>query len=361
MGTWRRRCAAGLIALSNGAGAVGDPDSLASVVAGRLASGRSSVCVAVGLVTTETQVEFACSQGAGPPRYDLDSIFEIGSITKGFTGLLLADMVRKGEVSLDDKASKYSRPGAKMPARGGEDITLRSLVTQTSGLPRLPPGFLLGSLANPDPYARFDADALYAALERTDIANGNGRYEYSNFAFMWLSEILARRGAKPFEALLEERILDPLGMRDTAITLSPQQRKRFIAGHDAAYREVPHWDFAGDLGGAGALRSSLRDMMKLASALAGRTHSPLDETIALALQPMRHSTRNLSTGYAWVTLADGDKRVQWHNGETGGFHATIAVDRAARAAAVVLVDAAVSFDDLAIHLVDPQFPLAAKR
>jgi CubicO group peptidase (beta-lactamase class C family) len=178
----------------------------------------------------------------------------------------------------------------------------------------LPPGFLPRSLANRNPYAGFDADALYAALEHTDIQNGNGRYEYSNFGFMWLSEILARRGGKPFEVLLEERILDPLGMRDTAITLSPEQRDRFVAGHDAAYREVPHWEFARDMGGAGALRSSLRDMLKLASAI----------------------------------------------GETGGFHSTIAVNRDTRKAAVVLVDAAVNFDDLAIHLVDPDIPLASK-
>src|SRR5258708_23233599 len=134
-------------------------------------------------------------------------------------------MVRKGEVSVGAPVTKYARPGAKLPG-GAEAITLRDIVTQTSGLARLPPGF---NPTNPrNPYADFTADSLYESLARTELKE-RGNYEYSNFAFMWLSEMLARRAGKTYEALLKERVLDPLGMKDTAITLSADQDKPFVA------------------------------------------------------------------------------------------------------------------------------------
>src|SRR5205085_11046521 len=120
----------------------------------------------------------------GPMTLDQYALFEIGSITKGCTGLLLADMVRKGERSLDDPVSKHARPGATLPKRGKDEITLRDLVTQTSGLPRMPPGFKPAKPA--DPFADFTADALYEALAATKLNLQKDRYEYSNFGFMWL-------------------------------------------------------------------------------------------------------------------------------------------------------------------------------
>ncbi len=334
---------------------------LGDIVRERLAAAESPACIAVGLVGATTREVFACTSGLGPAPFDRDSIFEIGSITKGFTGLLLADMVRKGEVSLDDPASKYSRPGAKLPTFEGRDITLRDLVTQTSSLPRLPPGFNPTNLRNP--YADFDADALYAALARTELTRPIGKTaEYSNFGFMWLSEILARRGGKPFDVLLKERILDPLGMTDTAIVLSDAQRQRMATPHAPPYVATIPWDVPVDLAGVGALRSTLADMMKLASALAGRSDTPLKETIALALEPMRPSElADNATGYAWVTLARGDIRIHWHNGGTGGSRAMIAINLRTKSAVVVLVDSTVSFDDLARHLADPALPALRKR
>ena len=329
---------------------------LDDVVRERIGAADSPACIAVGRVGDTVEEAFACA-GVASPVPARDTIFEIGSITKGFTGLLLADMVRKGEVSLDDRASKYSRAGAKLPTFDSREITLRDLVTQTSSLPRLPPGFAPSNARNP--YADFDADALYAALARTTLTRPIGQKpEYSNFGFMWLSEMLARRAATPYEALLKERVLDPLGMSDTGITLSEIQRKRAATPHAAGYQPTPLWDVPGDLGGVGALRSSLADMLKLAAALAGRRETPLKETIALALDPMRPAEMpGNATGYAWVTLERPGLRVYWHNGGTGGSHAMIAVNPRTRTAAVVLVDSTDSYDDLAFHLVEAALPL----
>jgi CubicO group peptidase (beta-lactamase class C family) len=339
----------------------GTPD-LARIVEARLAESETPACIAVGLVAETTQVKFGCTEGAGPVALDEHSIFEIGSITKGFTGLLLADMVGRHEVSLDDAASKYARRGAKLPTRGGKAITLRDLVTHTSGLPRLPPNM---KPANPrNPYADFDEDRLYEALAATEIADDGGRYgkyEYSNFGFMWLTDLLARRAGKPYDELLRERILDPLGMQETAIALDAEQARRFVAGHAGGYAPMNAWEFPTNVAGVGGLRSSLADMLKLARALAGREDTPLRETIARALAPLRPSYFLTSTGYAWVTYQAPDVRIHRHNGGTGGFRSMLAVNPATRAGAVVLVDSDTSFDDLALHLVDPASPLTKKR
>ncbi|HUQ28163.1 MAG TPA: serine hydrolase [Usitatibacter sp.] len=329
---------------------------LSGVVEARLAESESPACVAVALVAAKTETAFGCTPGIAGTKPDERSIFEIGSITKGFTGLILADMVRKGEVSLDDSVTKYSRPGAKLPV-GAEAITLRDVVTQTSGLPRMPPVF---KPANPhNPYADFTADTLYEALAQTELKE-RGKYEYSNFGFMWLSEMLARRAGKSYEALVKERVLGPLGMTDTAVNLNDDQAKRFVTGHNAAYQPVAHWEVGANLEGVGALRAPLADMAKLAEALARRRDTPLKETIAVALEPIRPSQGNF-TGYAWITTKRGSTRVHWHSGGTAGFHTMIAVNPDTRTAAVVLVDSSTSFNDLAMHLVDPDTPLIRKR
>src|SRR5258708_12803889 len=185
-------------------------------------------------------------------------------------------MVRKGEVSLDDSVTKYSRPGAKLPA-GAEAITLRDIVTQTSGLPRLPPGF---RPANPrNPYADFDADALYAALARTELARPIGKTAgYSNFAFMWLSEMLARRAGKPFDALLKERILDPLGMKETSLVRSDEHGERLVTPHALSYEPTAAWEVPANLSGLGSWPSTLAAMLKLPSPFSRRTATPPTRT-----------------------------------------------------------------------------------
>jgi serine-type D-Ala-D-Ala carboxypeptidase/endopeptidase len=335
--------------------------SFETVIRERIAAAETPACIAVALVADSTREALGCTEGITKVPFDRHSAFEIGSITKGLTGILLADMVVKGEVSLDDPASKYSRPGAKLPTFEGKEITLRDLVTQTSGLPRLPPGFAPKDPANP--YADFDADALYAALARTELTAPIGKTPgYSNFGFMWLSEMLARRGGKHYDALLKERVLDPLDMTESFFVPNEEQLGRLVQPHALPYVETPPWDMPIDLAGVGMLRSSLFDMEKLAYALAGRRDTPLKAAIALALEPIRPAEMGgYQTGFAWVTAFVPGARIRWHNGGTGGSRAMIAVNEATKTAAVVLVNSAVSFDDLPMHLVDSRTPLKVKH
>ena len=329
--------------------------SLEAIVDRRLKEADTPVCVAVGVIGDETRTAFRCSAGTGKVDFDPRSIFPIGSVTKGLTGLLLADMVVRGEVALDDPASRYARPGAKLPARGGRAITLRDLVTHTSGLPRTPPGFEPRDPLNP--YADLDADALYASLAQTRLARDIGTgYEYSNMGFMWLSELLARRAGKSFARLMTERIFVPLGMTSTRIHLSRDDEARLVKGHDRSYAPVPRWTIGHDLEGVGLVASTLEDMMRLAEALAGRRSTPLDAAIALALQPPSPRAAP-DVGFAWNIRGDGATRLYDHGGGAGGFVAHVTFDRTRKAASVVLADAAASIFDLSIHLVDASYDL----
>lgn len=347
-----RPLAAGMLAAA--AAQAMPPEGLEAIVRERLASADSPACIAASVIGEQALEVFACGPGAGPSGYDADSIFAIGSVTKGLTGLLLADMVVRGELALDDPASRHSRPGASLP-RGAREITLRDLVTHTSGLPRTPPGHEPRDPANP--YGHYDAEALYASLARTRLAREPGAgYEYSNLGFMWLSEILARRAGTSYEALLKERVLAPLGMDSSGVTLAGAQQARAVKGHDRAYREVAAWTIGADLEGVGLVRSTLRDMMRLAEALAGRRSTPLDAAIALALEPPAPRAAP-HVAFAWNIGGDDDARRHEHGGGVGGFGAHLAFDRGRKRAAVVLADAEVSIFDLAVHLVDGRYHL----
>jgi len=322
-----------------------------------LAEADTPGCIAVALVTETVQMKFACTPGAGPMKLDQHSLFEIGSITKGFTGLLLADMVRKGEVSLDDPVSKHARAGATLPKRGEEEITLRDLVTQTSGLPRMPPGF---KPANPaDPFADYTADALYEALAVTKLHVQKERYEYSNFGFMWLSEVLARRG-KSYEALLKERVLLPLEMTDTGATLTPEQEKRFVVGHDGRTRKFLTGTTDESRGGRHAEIVARRH----GEARAGDDRKARD--IAEGIDRARRRADAALRRAELDRLRLGHEPARRNDGAMAQRrHRRLPLDhcdeRRTREAAIVLVDSTTPFDDLGVHLVDPDFPLSKKR
>lgn len=348
-----------MLALSPAA-AARSPLLVEAVIERRLADSDAPACVAVGVVDhDETRIFRGCTPDAGPAAFDDDSLFEIGSITKGLAGLLLADMVLKGEIRIEDTAAEHSRPGAKLPAFEGRPVTLRHLVTHTAGLPRMPPGFAPKDWRNP--YADFGVDDLYAALAATRLQVPPGlTRSYSNFGFMWLSEILSRVGGKPFDVLLTERVLLPLGMGSARVRVPPGSESKLVGGHDLAYRPTSRWDDVPELSGVGGLRASISDMVKLAQALSGARATPIDAVIAKALEPL-HRLGDLEShvGYAWMQH-EAHRRVHWHGGGSGGFSAMLVVDRGSKTGAVVLADSVARFDDLARHIVDPSQPLVTR-
>lgn len=190
-------------------------DHLDAVVRDRVDSGRSEG-IAAGMIFAGGDAHVvAHGDAGGGRRLDADSVFEIGSITKLFTGTLLAAMARNGEVRLTDPVASLLPAGLSVPALKRRQITLEDLATHSSGLPRDPTTLGPGSTANP--YADYSADALCEFLAGHELARAPGsRVEYSNLATGLLGHALALRAGTTYGELVRERILQPLGMTSTA-------------------------------------------------------------------------------------------------------------------------------------------------
>jgi len=199
------------------------------LVVGCLAGGEQRV-VGYGRLRTDAQ---------DPP--DGGTIFEIGSITKVFTGLLLADLAEQGLVGLDEPLASYLPASARVPTFGDQQLTLGDLASHAGGLPRDPKGMLrrwLGDRRNP--YAGLSVEELYDSLARTKLRRRPGEHvKYSNLGAGLLGDALARAAGQSYEALVRERICLPLGMRDTVITLTGEQAARLATGHTRRGRPTP--------------------------------------------------------------------------------------------------------------------------
>lgn len=290
-----------------------------------------------------------------------DTVFEIGSITKVFTALLLADMAQHGEVKLDDPIAKYLPEGAKAPQRNGKEITLIELATHTSGLPRLPNNFVPKDFANP--YADYSADKLYAFLASYQLPRDPGeKWEYSNLATGLLGQLLSVRAGKDYETLVVSRITAPLGMASTRITLTPDMKERMAAGYNAALQPARNWDFEA-LAGAGALRSTANDLITFLAANLGYKTSPLQPALAAMLEVHLHTgSPNLEQALGWHILQRKDRDLFWKDGGTYGFGSFIGFDAKAKLGVVVLANsfslATGGVDDIGLHLLDASLPLA---
>lgn len=267
-----------------------------------------------------------------------DSLFEIGSITKTFTGILLADMVVRGEVNLDDPVSKFLPDDVTMPDYDGTPITLLDLVTHRSSLPPMPDNFTPADMSNP--YADYTPAQMYAFLSGYKLKKPIGsNVEYSNLGMGLLGHVLARHSGLSYEALVTERILEPLGMRNTFMVVPDPKKPDFAIGHNAAMEPTSYWDI-NTLSGAGALRSDINDMTLYLRANMGLIETDLDEAIQLSHEKRFGApSAGGSVGLAWFTQTIGDKTVVWHNGGTGGFRTFMGFDTAHKRGVMVLANA----------------------
>jgi len=314
----------------------------------------TSAGVTIGIVQRGERRVF--SFGTAKP----DSIFEIGSITKTFTGLILAQMVEQGLVKLDEPVRELLPAGA-VPKPQGAEVTLLDLTTQHSGLPRMPDNF---KPTNPDnPYVDYGAANLYQYLTAHGLEKvGTPQFLYSNLGVGLLGQALSNRAGVPYPTLLAQQVTVPLAMKDTVVTLSAAQQRRFIEGHTADHRVAHPWDLDA-LAGAGAIRSTANDMLTYLEAQlhpdkVPLTHSAKARTLPAALKTT-HELRaeaipGMQIGFGWLYVtATG---TYWHNGGTGGFSSFAFFNPAGDYAGVVLlnttVGAAGSFADLVGHHVE---------
>ena len=330
-------------------------DEIREILARRIEHQKQAVGIAVGVIEPSGRRVVAYGRLAhGDPRtLDQDTIFEIGSVSKIFTSLLLADMVERQEAALDDPAANYLPEQVRLPERSGKSITLLDLATHTSGLPRLPANLKPKDARNP--YAGYSVDDLYQFLSGYALPRDPGsEFEYSNLGGGLLGHVLACRAGTDYENLIRSRITQPLGMPDTGITLSSSMEKRMSTGHNPMLAPMPNWDLP-TLAGAGALRSSANDLLTFLEAFLGYKESPLAPAMKSMLE-VRRPAGVMQIGLGWLILGE----IVWHNGGTGGFRSFAGYHPEERVGVVVLSNAFTSggVDDIGLHLLNPNVPLA---
>jgi len=288
---------------------------------------------------------------------DGDTVFEIGSITKAFTGILLADMALRGEVKLEDPVSKYLPETVKVPEFEGRAITLLDLTTQSSALPRLPANLKPKNMMNP--YADYSVEQLYAELANIKLTRAPGeKYDYSNLGVGLLGHALARRAGMSYEALVTARILKPLGMSRSSIVLTEDQKLNFASGHGADLNETDSWTWESPtLAGAGAMRSTAKDMLKFLAANAGLTETPLRKAMEMSHEIRKATgTPELSIAMGWHVFDRFQTRIVWHNGGTGGYRTWAGFAPGKKTAVVVLCNTSFGVDDIGLHAIEGAWP-----
>jgi len=290
--------------------------ALRAIVQERVATKRA-MGVVVGVVEKgkAPRIQTAGVSGLSGVPLDGNTVFEIGSITKTFTGALLADMVARGEVKLEDPVAKYLPKSVRMPMRSGKQITLLDLATQSSGLPRLPNNMKPADFNNP--YADYSVQQMYDFLSSYTLTRDPGAtYEYSNLGVGLLGHVLSLRAGKPYEQILIERILDPLGMNDTRITLTPSMKQRMAQGFDAQGTPTRTWDLP-TLAGAGALKSTANDMLKFLAANLDSTSTSIGKILASAKTARHDADRpGNSIGLAWHIVDVYGTTATWQSRRT---------------------------------------------
>ncbi|MEH2544958.1 D-alanyl-D-alanine-carboxypeptidase/D-alanyl-D-alanine-endopeptidase [Bradyrhizobium sp. AZCC 2262] len=329
---------------------------LAAILRERVDIARDTMGIVAATIDSGRRSVTVYGQSGSDRPLDADTVFEIGSITKVLTSLLLADMVLRGEVAADDPAAKFLPAGVKMPDFEGAPITLLDLATYTSGLPRMPSNFAPKDWGNP--YIDYTAERLYDYLSNHKLGFKPGKhFEYSNLGFGLLGHILELRAGKSYEDLVVSRICAPLGMDDTRITLTSSMRQRLAQGHNAGLAPVPNWDFLA-LAGAGAFRSTANDLLKFLQMCL----DPADPTVAAALKMTLSERRprmdQRDVGLGWfVSQRFGDELI-WKSGGTGGYATFIGYSTKTRRNCVLLSNAA-DYDAhiaLGTHLVNAAYP-----
>lgn len=305
---------------------------------------RKVAGVVAGVVRGDDRLVRSFGVSGTNHRLGPDSVFEIGSITKTFTAVLLADMAERGQVTLEDPIGAYLPSDVPTPSKGGRQIELLDLATHTAGLPSVPRNMVPHLLRNrSNPYAHYSQSELYGGVEKARIKRSIGRrFRYSNFGFGLLGHVLERAAGESYEKLVIERVCLPLGMPDTSIGVGPDVRPLLVQGHSRK-KPVPAWDLPA-FAGAGALRSNASDMLRFLKAHL----EPQNTSLAPALLTAQEPRRPIKIGKREVCLAwlrsknESGNWVTWHNGGTGGFASFAGFSREAGVGLVVLSNSRMS-------------------
>lgn len=313
--------------------------------------------IVIGVVTPEGTNYYSYGVKSQETKEPVDelTVFEIGSNTKTFTGVLLANEVIKGELNLDAPIQPFLPEGITAPTRNGEEIKLINLANHTSSLPRMPNNF---TRVNPqNPYASLSFEQVYDFIDSYELPYDIGtNWLYSNLGMGLLGNILADKNNTGYEGLVMDIITKPLGMKDTRIALMPDMEKRLAKGHSMG-DEVENWDIPA-LTGCGALRSTAVDMIKYLKANMGLEENELYPAMELSHKSTGSGTGNVTMGLGWLIMDVEGEEIIWHDGGTGGYMSFMGFNKSCSMGVVVLTNSTGFPDDIGFHLLNPKSPLA---
>lgn len=284
---------------------------------------QDAACMEVAVVVGDDDRYFSFGKRPSGARPDKDTIFELASVGKTFTGLLLADMIQRGEVCPTTTIDTLLPPEAGIARIDGKTISLLDLVTQSSGIPSLPNNM---PATNPlNPYADYTVPLMYRALQQTKLEFAPGRgYGYSNLGFGLLGHALGIKAGKGYEDLILERICSPLNMMDTRMTLSDQQREQVATPHDGD-QPVEVWEDI-TMAGAGSFLSSAQDMTRYMRAHWRERIGALGPAMRLAVRKHRRTNEpQTAIGFGWHIDSENALDIVWHNGGSGGSRSYVAM------------------------------------
>jgi D-alanyl-D-alanine-carboxypeptidase/D-alanyl-D-alanine-endopeptidase len=336
----------------------GAEESVETILANRIDTAKKTMGMVIGTIDASGSkvTGYGRLSADRAQKPDGDTLFEIGSITKVFTSLVLADMIERGEVKADDPVKKFLPETVKLPSRNGREITLLDLSMQISGLPRMPANMRPADASNP--YADYTEEQMYSFLSGYQLTRDPGeKYEYSNLAVGLLGHVLARKAGMSYEKLVRTRVLEPLGMRSTYIEVPESEKKRFATGHNAMLAPVKYWDLP-TFTGAGALRSTANDMLRFLAANMELVDTPLKPAMR-RMRAVRKATgiADMEIMMGWHVLTAFDSTLVWHNGGTGGFHSFAGFDPVNKKGVIVLSNSTADIDDIGRHLVVGEYRL----
>ena len=291
-------------------------------------------------------------------KVDENTIYEIGSISKVFTAIILAQQVQKSELKLEDEINSFLPNDIKVPVMGDMDITFGNLTDHTSGLPRMPDNF---NPANPNnPFADYSVGQMYEFISNYQpVRTVGSEYEYSNIAQGLLGHLLALCNNSTYEELMIQSLANPLDMNDTRIKFTQRMKENLALGHSRG-EVVENWDIPA-LPGAGAIRSSTSDMAKFISANLGYVNNSFMEAMKLTHKVRHDKAGDMSVAMAWHIKKGDNGDVIWHNGGTGGYSTFAGFVKETGKGVVLLTNSSTGSDDIGFYLLDPGSKLKALR
>ena len=343
-------------------------DQIKALINDRVDKNKTNAAIAIGFIDPNGTQFYGHGRmsNSSNATVDVNTVFSIGSTTKVFTTTLLADMVNKGLVKLDDPIEKYLPSNVTVPQYNGHKITIEDLATHASGLPEFPdnycPSFNLEKTGGQDSIQyrknltnctkNYTFDQFHQALSSFPLSREPGsKVEYSTFGIGLLGHILAlKSNMSSFDELLDHNILDVLGMNDTSFGLSESQKSRLAVEHFTG-QELPTLNMSSPIAPGGALHSTVSDMLKFLSANIGLIKTELDDAMQEShfirlstgqllpnnLQASDKNNIGLYVGLGWFITTNFGHEVIWHNGATvGGYNAYMAFNPTTERGIVIL-------------------------